>query len=234
RHVGTARRQDRHRAGRRAPRGGDRRAEGCPRSGNPGEHLRARPDLRCRDHGGPSCEGEDDADHAALPGRRVDAGRGRAQGRRGAGDRRCRGGAGLGSALGPAENVRRGAAGAWNAMSAETKIRARPAAVTLTPAAEARVTELMTKAPAGAIGVKLSTPRRGCSGLAYSVDYVTEEAKFDEKIETPGGVFYIDGASVLYLVGSTIDWVEDDFAAGFVFENPNAKGACGCGESFTV
>jgi iron-sulfur cluster assembly protein len=119
-------------------------------------------------------------------------------------------------------------------MSAETKIRARPAAVILTPAAEARIAELMSKAPAGAIGVKLSTPRRGCSGLAYSVDYVTEEAKFDEKIETPGGVFYIDGASVLYLIGSTMDWREDDFAAGFVFENPNAKGACGCGESFTV
>ncbi len=119
-------------------------------------------------------------------------------------------------------------------MSAETKIRARPAAVTLTTAAEARVAELMAKAPKGAIGVKLSTPRRGCSGLAYSVDYVTEAVAFDEKIETPGGVFYIDGASVLYLVGSTMDWVEDDFAAGFVFDNPNAKGACGCGESFTV
>ena len=111
---------------------------------------------------------------------------------------------------------------------------ARPAAVTLTPNAEERIAKLMASAPEGAIGVKLSTPRRGCSGLAYSVDYVTEEAKFDEKIETPGGVFYIDGASVLYLIGSTMDWVEDDFAAGFVFENPNAKGACGCGESFTV
>ena len=104
---------------------------------------------------------------------------------------------------------------------------ARPAAVTLTPNAEARVTALMAAAPADAIGVKLSTPRRGCSGLAYSVDYVTEEQKFDEKIETPGGVFYLDGASVLYLIGSVMDWVEDDFAAGFVFENPNAKGACG-------
>ena len=58
--------------------------------------------------------------------------------------------------------------------------------------------------------------------------------EFDEKIETPGGTFYVDGASVLYLIGSTMDWREDDFAAGFVFENPNAKGACGCGESFTV
>ncbi len=82
----------------------------------------------------------------------------------------------------------------------------------------------MAKAPADAIGVKLSTPRRGCSGLAYSVDYVSEEVKFDEKIVTPGGAFYIDGASVLYLVGSTMDWVEDDFTAGFVFDQPQRQG----------
>jgi len=122
-------------------------------------------------------------------------------------------------------------------MTETTTTASRPApkaAVTLTASAEARVAELMAKAPEGAIGVKLSTPRRGCSGLAYSVDYVTTEAKFDEKIITPGGVFYIDGASVLYLVGSVMDWREDDFTAGFVFENPNAKGACGCGESFMV
>jgi iron-sulfur cluster assembly protein len=112
--------------------------------------------------------------------------------------------------------------------------RARPAAVILTPGAESRIANLMAQAPQDAIGVKLSTPRRGCSGLAYSVDYVTEAAPFDERIETPGGLFFIDGASVLYLVGSTMDWREDDFSAGFVFDNPNAKGACGCGESFTV
>ncbi|MFM8499225.1 MAG: iron-sulfur cluster assembly accessory protein [Sphingomonadaceae bacterium] len=119
-------------------------------------------------------------------------------------------------------------------MTTETKARARPAAVILTPAAEARIAHLMSQAPEGAIGVKLSTPRRGCSGLAYSVDYVSEANSFDEKIETPGGLFFIDGASVLYLVGSTMDWQEDDFTAGFVFENPNAKGTCGCGESFTI
>ncbi len=115
-----------------------------------------------------------------------------------------------------------------------TTRRPRPAAVSLTPSAEARVAELMAKAPAEAIGVKLSTPRRGCSGLAYSVDYVTEANAMDERIDTQGGAFFIDGASVLYLVGSTMDWVEDDFTAGFTFENPNAKGACGCGESFTI
>jgi iron-sulfur cluster assembly protein len=119
-------------------------------------------------------------------------------------------------------------------MGSETKIRQRPAAVLLTAAAEARVAKLMAQAPEGAIGVKLSTPRRGCSGLAYSVDYVSEAVPFDERIETPGGTFFIDGGSVLYLVGSTMDWQEDDFTAGFVFANPNAKGSCGCGESFTV
>ncbi|MFZ5707238.1 MAG: HesB/IscA family protein [Pseudomonadota bacterium] len=115
-----------------------------------------------------------------------------------------------------------------------TTTRARPAALILTPSAEARIARLMETAPDGAIGVKLSTPRRGCSGLAYSVDYVTEADPFDEKIVTPGGDFYVDGGSLLYLVGSTMDWVEDDFSAGFVFQNPNAKGMCGCGESFTV
>jgi iron-sulfur cluster assembly protein len=119
-------------------------------------------------------------------------------------------------------------------MNEQTKTRARRAAVTLTPGAEARIAELMGKAPADAVGVKLSTPRRGCSGLAYSVDFVTAADPMDERIETPGGTFFIDAASVLYLIGSSMDWQEDDFTAGFVFNNPNATGACGCGESFTV
>ncbi|WP_425230451.1 HesB/IscA family protein [Sphingomonas sp.] len=115
-----------------------------------------------------------------------------------------------------------------------TTLRPRPAALTLTASAEARIADLMAKAPADAIGVKLSTPRRGCSGLAYSVDYVAAAKPFDERIETAGGTLFVDGGSILYLVGSVMDWVEDDFTAGFTFQNPNATGACGCGESFTV
>ena len=115
-----------------------------------------------------------------------------------------------------------------------TTLRARPAALNLTATAYARIADLMARAPGDAIGVKLSTPKRGCSGLAYSVDYVTDAKPFDERIDTPGGTLFVDGGSILYLIGSTMDWVEDDFTAGFVFQNPNAKGACGCGESFTV
>jgi iron-sulfur cluster assembly protein len=115
-----------------------------------------------------------------------------------------------------------------------TTLRARPAALNLTAGAEARIADLMARAPDDAVGVKLSTPRRGCSGLAYSVDYVTTASPMDERIDTPGGTLFVDGGSILYLIGSTMDWVEDDFTAGFVFNNPNAKGSCGCGESFTV
>src|SRR5690606_24701660 len=180
------------------------------------------------------CDGDDDAHHPALPGGREHAGRSRIAGRRGAGNPRCRSQSGVGPAMGSGQDERRSAARTGNVVMSETKTRQLPAAVTLTPAAEARIAALMAKAPDGAIGVRLSTPRRGCSGLAYSVDYVNEAKAFDERIETPGGTFFIDGASVLYLVGSTMDWQEDDFTAGFVFQNPNATGACGCGESFTV
>ena len=78
--------------------------------------------------------------------------------------------------MGPVEDERRGAIRIGNAVNKETKLRARPAAITLTAGAEARIAELMQRAPEGAIGVKLSTPRRGCSGLAYSVDYVDRGA----------------------------------------------------------
>ena len=115
-----------------------------------------------------------------------------------------------------------------------TTIREIPAALTLTDSANTRIANLLAKAPDGTIGVKLSTPQRGCSGLAYSVDYISEADPMDEKIVTPGGDFYVDAASVLYLIGSTMDWKEDDITAGFVFDNPNATGSCGCGESFTV
>jgi iron-sulfur cluster assembly protein len=115
-----------------------------------------------------------------------------------------------------------------------TTLRARPAPITLTDGAVRRIANLMSQAPDGTAGVRLSTPRKGCSGLAYSLDYVAEPKVGDERIETEGGTLFVDGGSLLYLIGSRMDWREDDFTAGFVFENPNAKGSCGCGESFTV
>ena len=112
--------------------------------------------------------------------------------------------------------------------------RPRPAPITVTPAAADRIADLIARAPEAAAGVRLTTPKRGCSGLAYSLTYVTAANPGDEAVATAGGTLFIDGGSLMYLIGSEMDWAEDDFAAGFVFNNPNAKGMCGCGESFTV
>lgn len=108
------------------------------------------------------------------------------------------------------------------------------AVLTVTDAAAARITNLMASAPEATLGLRLSTPQRGCSGLMYKVDYVKDANPMDEVVATPGGTLFVDSGSLLYLIGSEMDWQEDDFTAGFTFRNPNEKGRCGCGESFTV
>lgn len=108
------------------------------------------------------------------------------------------------------------------------------AVITLTPSAKARIKKLLSEAPEGTIGVKLSTPKKGCSGLSYSLEYTDKAGALDERIIVDDAVLFIDNASLLYLIGSEMDWIEDDFQAAFQFKNPNATGMCGCGESFTV
>jgi iron-sulfur cluster assembly protein len=108
-----------------------------------------------------------------------------------------------------------------------TTLRARPAALNLTGTAHARIADLMARAPGDAIGVKLSTPKRGCSGLAYSVDYVTEAKPFDERIDTPGGTLFVDGGSILYLIGSTMDWVEATLPRDSCSRTPTPRARAG-------
>jgi len=74
----------------------------------------------------------------------------------------------------------------------------------------------------------------GCSGLAYTMEFVSEKAKFDEVVEDKGVTVLIDAKAVMFLIGSEMDYVDDKIQAGFVFRNPNEKGRCGCGESFHI
>ncbi len=108
------------------------------------------------------------------------------------------------------------------------------AILSVTDTAAERIKALMASAPEATQGLRLTTPQKGCSGLTYKVDYVAAANPMDERVETPAGTLFIDSASLLYLIGSEMDWQEDDFTAGFTFRNPNEKGRCGCGESFTV
>lgn len=106
--------------------------------------------------------------------------------------------------------------------------------ITMTDTAVERAKRLMARAEAGVAGLRVGINTRGCSGLSYVVEYATEQRQFEEVIERDGVRIFIDPAATMFLIGSEMDYQEGKFQTGFTFNNPNAKGTCGCGESFHV
>jgi iron-sulfur cluster assembly protein len=107
-------------------------------------------------------------------------------------------------------------------------------AVSITDRAAAHIQSLLLKREKESVGIKVGIRTRGCSGLSYTIEYADEIGKFDEVIEDKGVRVLIDPKAVMFLIGTEMDFVEEKFKSGFVFNNPNAKGQCGCGESFSV
>ena len=103
-----------------------------------------------------------------------------------------------------------------------------------TEAATARARLLMSAADSEIIGLRVGINSRGCSGLSYVVEYASDRRQFEEVIEYEGFSVFIDPAASMFLIGSEMDYQEGQFQTGFTFNNPNAKGTCGCGESFHV
>ncbi|KAL3437391.1 hypothetical protein BDV09DRAFT_162879 [Aspergillus tetrazonus] len=112
------------------------------------------------------------------------------------------------------------------------KLRPRKAAMKLTPIAVEQLRKLLSQPEPRLI--RVGVKNRGCSGLAYHLEYVDKPGTFDEVVEQDGVKVLIDSKALFSIIGSEMDWQEDKLSARFVFRNPNIKEECGCGESFMV
>jgi len=106
-------------------------------------------------------------------------------------------------------------------------------AISLTPAAADRIRSQLAARGRG-LGLRLGVKTTGCSGLSYVVNFADEAAPGDQVFESEGVQVYVDPASLPALAGVRVDFVRQGLNESFRFENPNAKGECGCGESFTT
>ncbi|AOW78042.1 MAG: iron-sulfur cluster assembly protein [Colwellia sp.] len=105
--------------------------------------------------------------------------------------------------------------------------------VTMTKDAADRVQSFITNRGKG-LGLRLGIKTTGCSGLAYVMEFVDELNEDDTLFSISDVNIIIDGKSLVYLDGIEVDFVKEGLNEGFKFTNPNAKGECGCGESFNV
>lgn len=108
------------------------------------------------------------------------------------------------------------------------------ALLSITDKAAEQMKKLLAKRSKPALGLRFGTEEKGCSGLSYKVDYVDKINPEDEVVEDKGVKVFIARDSLIFLIGSKIDYEEEKFSSGFVFVNPNEKSRCGCGESFNV
>ena len=105
--------------------------------------------------------------------------------------------------------------------------------VSLTDRAAARINELVAAENRAGQGLRVKVVGGGCSGLQYKVD-LDQPKTTDRIFEKDGAKVLVDMKSLLYLGGTELDYKDELMQSGFVFQNPNVKKACGCGQSFMV
>ena len=98
--------------------------------------------------------------------------------------------------------------------------------------AASRIKEIMANAEKDSIGVRVSVKSGGCAGMSYVMEYTKELNPNDEVIEDKGVKVFVDSAAIMYLLGTEMDYNQEELSSSFVFNNPNETERCGCGESF--
>jgi iron-sulfur cluster assembly protein len=107
-------------------------------------------------------------------------------------------------------------------------------AITDRAAEEVRKFMVTEQVPAESAGLRVSVLPGGCSGFKYSLNIEERALEDDVVLEVSGVRVFVDGFSMQYLSGITIDYTSSMQGSGFTFNNPNATGGCGCGSSFTA
>ena len=113
-------------------------------------------------------------------------------------------------------------------------LRIAPKVMTLTDAAASRVKALMASKGPDVKGLKIGIKKGGCAGMEYTMVWAEKVDPRDEVIEHDGAIVLIDPSALMYLLGTEMDYKTDKLASQFVFNNPNQKSACGCGESVNL
>ncbi len=104
--------------------------------------------------------------------------------------------------------------------------------ITLTQAAASKVQQLMDRDSREGFGLRVKVVGGGCSGLQYQMMFDDKSGEWDQDEGQNGVRVLVDAKSAVYLVGATVDYVDDLNGSGFKIENPNATSTCGCGQSF--
>jgi iron-sulfur cluster insertion protein len=112
--------------------------------------------------------------------------------------------------------------------------QSRPGPVTVSESAARRIGVMLSKEGNPDLKLRVSVSGGGCSGFQYGFDFDDTAQADDTVIEDKGVTVLIDSMSLLYLIGSEIDFVEDLVGASFQIKNPNAASSCGCGSSFSI
>ena len=105
---------------------------------------------------------------------------------------------------------------------------------TLSKMAQEQISKLLVD-NSNAIGLKIGLSTKGCAGLSYTMEYVNEsDIQGCELVNDYKFPLYIDNKAVMYVIGSEMDFIKEEYGERFVFKNPNQTSECGCGESFHV
>ena len=128
------------------------------------------------------------------------------------------------------------------ASAASLKRKPAKAILTVSPSASLRIAKLLSLTEAQRpLGIRIGINKRGCNGLNYTMKYVQADEEGRKSVSKDEVIIladkisiYIDPRAVFAIVGSVMDWKDNELTSEFTFINPNAKGFCGCGESFNV